>query len=60
MDASLNYSINDHFNVSLDVTNILNGHQREHADEGAQNEMLYPTTYLAFERTVALGVRYKM
>ena len=60
MDASLNYSINSHANVSLDVTNILNNHQREHAGQSAQDALLYPTTYLGFERTIALGVRYKM
>ncbi len=60
MDASLSYSINSHASVTLDVTNIFNSHQREHAGEGSVNEMLYPTTYLAFERTVALGLRFKM
>ncbi|MBO9670817.1 MAG: TonB-dependent receptor [Sphingobium sp.] len=60
MDASLSYSINSHASVTLDVTNILNSHQREHAGNGAMDEMLYPTTYLAFERTVALGVRFKL
>lgn len=60
MDASLSYSINSHASVTLDVTNILNSHQREHAGNGSADEMLYPTTYLAFERTVALGVRFKL
>lgn len=60
MDASLNYRVTPNLNVSLDATNILGSHQREHAGQGSVNAMLYPTTYLAFERTFAVGVRWKM
>jgi len=60
MDFSLNYRINSHLNVSLDATNLLGNRQRQHAGKGAQNELLYPTILTRFDRTFAIGLRYKM
>ena len=60
MDASFNYTVNSHLNVSIDATNILDNRQRQHAGKGAQNALLYPTILSRYDRTIGLGIRYKM
>jgi TonB-dependent receptor len=59
MDFSANYTINDNLTVSFDATNLLDSYQREYAGSGAENALLWPVNLSRYDRTYAVGLRFK-
>jgi len=55
LDFSASYAFTDRFTITLDATNIL---KSEYQDYFA-NASLYPRDTRAYDRTVAVGVRYR-
>ena len=60
LDASFNYTWNEHLVISLDATNIINSQFKSFAGKpGATNMLLFNTDISQFDRTISLGARYK-
>lgn len=60
LDASFNYTWNDHLVISLDATNIINSQFKTFAGKpGAMNFLLFNTEISQFDKTISLGARYK-
>ena len=55
LDFSASYTINDHFTVSLDATNLTKTNYQDYF----YNASLYPRDTRAYDRTVEVGVRYR-
>jgi TonB-dependent receptor len=60
MDFSANYRFSDRLTATFDATNLLDSYQREHAGDGDQNALLFPTNLARYDRTFAIGVRVKL
>jgi iron complex outermembrane receptor protein len=60
LDASFNYTWNEHLVLSLDATNIINSQFKSFAGKpNAQNMLLFNTEISQFDKTISLGARYK-
>lgn len=55
LDFSASYAINEHFTVTLDATNILKSEYQDYF----RNASLYPRDTRAYDRTIAVGLRYR-
>jgi TonB-dependent receptor len=64
LDFSFNYALGDGLTLTLDATNIMNSHYREFAwqpgDSVEQDMNYYAAWARAFDRTVSIGLRYRM
>jgi outer membrane receptor protein involved in Fe transport len=60
MDFSFNYRFTDRLTLSFDATNLLDSYQKEHAGQGEENALLFPTSVARFDRTYSIGLRFKM
>lgn len=55
LDFSATYTLNDHFTVSLDATNLTKTDYQDYF----YNAGLYPRDTRAYDRTIEVGVRYR-
>lgn len=55
LDFAASYAIGEQLTITFDVTNILEGDYQDYFD----NATLYPRDTRAYDRTIALGARYR-
>jgi len=61
LDFSFNYTWNDNLILTFDATNIINSMYKTYAgQQSSQDFLLYNTELSQFDKTYAIGIRYRM
>lgn len=61
LDLSLNYDLNDNLTLTLDATNLLDSTYRNYfGGDSSADAYLYPRDIIIRDRTVSVGVRFRL